>query len=168
LAYARRATSLARRTVYVATVNDKNYLTDQTGNRRWWTLTIKSINLEHGLDIKQVWAEAYILWKNGALTYLSQNVQAEINLSNLEYEKIDPLKEKVLTWYDWSNPVRKSLSATAVLEELGYKQPNQKDATQMGRILTEINKKEGRKSNGVKVHEVPCIILNRNNFNIVK
>jgi putative DNA primase/helicase len=165
LPYARRSTRLARRSAYVATVNDSNFLIDDTGNRRWWTIIVKEIDLDHGLDMQQVWAETYATWKAGALTYLDSDIQSFVNESNKNHERTDPLREKLLTWYDWSNPARKWLTATAVLEEMGYTKPNRADATAMGKILTEKNGVEGKKINGIKVHEVPVYIKYRNNTN---
>lgn len=163
--YARKATRLPRRSVYAATVNEESYLVDDTGNRRWWTINVLSINLNHNLDMQQVWAEIYEEWCNDALTYLPEDLQNEINESNKQFEKIDPLKEKLLDWYDWNYPFKKFLSATAVLEEIGYIRPSPKDTVKMGKLLSEINGKPGKPSNGKTLHEVPSRILPRNDHN---
>lgn len=147
-------TRMVRRTAYVATVNEKCFLIDTTGNRRWWTVSVTSINYEHGMDMKQIWAEVYQYWKEGFLTYLPQDIQFSVNQSNKEHEKIDPLKEKVLQFYNWSNEKRQA-SATTVLEELGYKNPTRAEATRMGTILKEINGKEGKRTVKATLHEVP-------------
>ena len=42
LPYARRDTTFPRRTIYAASVNDTAFLVDDTGNRRFYTLEIKS------------------------------------------------------------------------------------------------------------------------------
>ncbi len=161
-AYARKSTRLARRTVYAATVNEKNFLADETGNRRWWTISVESIDRDHGLDMQQVWAEAYVQWALGDISYLSKDIQFEVNANNEEHEKLDPLKEKILTWFDWSNPGRKWMTASDVLEEIGYPKPGRSDATRVANILIEINKKNGTRSNGVTKHEIPIFIRHRN------
>lgn len=161
--WGRKETRFARRTAYIATVNDTSFLVDSTGNRRWWTIEVISINYQHNFNMIQVWAEVKYLLDNGALTYLPNELQEKVNVTNEAHEKLDPIKEKLLTWYDWSDTYRKELTATAVLEELGYIKPNREEATKMGRFLKEQNNNtEGRKSNGVKLHKVPCKILWRN------
>jgi len=157
--YARKSNRLARRSVYVATVNDGSFLVDDTGNRRWWTISVDSIDLNHGLDMQQVWAEAYYEWTQGALTDLSFEIQDQVNSENLQFEKIDPLKEKVLTMLDWSNSIRVRKTATQVLGLIGYSIPTRADATQMGKVLKDINKCAGSKSNGLLLHEVPPNII---------
>lgn len=61
-AYARRAQILKRHCVFAITVNDNQFLRDQTGNRRFWILKCQSKMFEivEGLTdeyIQQVWAE---------------------------------------------------------------------------------------------------------------
>ncbi len=158
-AYARKATLLPRRTVYIATVNEKNYLIDETGNRRWWTVSVKSVNFNHNLDMLQVWAEVYVISKLVNIDKLVYELQSLINQSNKDYEKIDPFKEKVLQHYDWEWPQVKWMTATAVLNEIGCSNPSPSDVRRMGFILKEINNQSSRKSNGLMVHKIPTRIL---------
>jgi putative DNA primase/helicase len=78
--YARAASEYPRRTVFAATVNDGNFLIDDTGNSRFWTLPLVAINYEHGIDMQQVFAQlkgAYALstgsaaWRTVALSFFS-------------------------------------------------------------------------------------------------
>ncbi len=160
--WGRCETRLVRRTAYIATVNEQNFLVDNTGNRRWWTISCKAINYEHGFDMQQVWAEVYDLWMRGAPTYLPHELQRTVNASNQEHEKIHPLKEKLLTWYDWDSPHRKELSVSAILEELGYPRPTLAEVSIMGKILVSINEKQPRRTKVVRLHEVPTVFLRRN------
>jgi putative DNA primase/helicase len=166
--YARKETHMARRTAYLATVNDSNFLVDTTGNRRWWTIVCTKINFNHGMDMQQVWAEVKDWWQKGGLTYLPLDLQESIDLSNRDHEKIDPLKEKLLTWYDWSPVVpRKWMTASAVLEEMHYLKPSHGETIRLGRFLAEKNGKQGKRSHGITYHEVPTKIIFRNNENNV-
>ena len=73
-AYARRARSIPRHCVFAITVNDEKFLSDQTGNRRYWVLHCKCpagqyiSGLSHDY-IQQLWAEVYFkyneLFKDG-------------------------------------------------------------------------------------------------------
>jgi len=139
LPYAPRPIRLARRTVYVATVNHANFLSDDTGNRRWWTVEVKSINLNHGLDMQQVWAEACQYWKEGAATDLDFESQAEVNINNVKHEHVESLKEQILTHYDWSSTCTRWMTSTMVLQELGYSKPNKSDTTKVGMMLRQLS-----------------------------
>lgn len=47
-----------RRTVYMASTNESDYLADRTGtNRRFITIAVKSINHRHAVDMQQFWAQ---------------------------------------------------------------------------------------------------------------
>lgn len=58
LAYARRATDKPRDWIPVGTTNDSHYLTDATGNRRFWPVKIGVFDMS--FDPAQLWAEAVV------------------------------------------------------------------------------------------------------------
>lgn len=155
---------LIRRTVYVATVNEDKYLIDETGNRRWWTVPVTSINLDHGLDMKQIWAEVFYLWLGGHKPYLTKELQLQMDSSNKDYEKISTVKEALLAHFDWAeldpnNPATyREFTVTQILKILGYLNPAQSQCNQLGRLLTEIHGSRGRKTNGLRVHKVPASV----------
>ena len=127
-----------------------------------WTVTLtESINLDHGLDIQQVWSEVYNLWQSGHPTYLPKELEQELNYSNSDYEGVDPMKEKLLTFYDWSFPDRKLMTATQVLERLGYKNPNNADAKKMSKILKEVTGDDAERTKSGRFYKIPRVeILN--------
>jgi putative DNA primase/helicase len=153
--WGRKETHIVRRTAYIATVNNTNFLVDDTGNRRWWTVEVKKINYQHDFDMKQVWAEVKSELDAGGLTYLPHDLQAKVNEKNKSHERIDPLEELLLTNYDWSTTQRRALTATDVLLELDFKKPSMGECVRMGKILAKLNNKKSRKSNGAMVHDVP-------------
>ncbi len=160
--YARNDHNSPRRTAYIATVNESNYLVDDTGNRRWWTIEALEIDYQHSHDMKQIWSEVYHDWKNGGLTYLPNDIQQSVNKTNSQHERTDPIKEKLLTHYDWSSIGRKWLTATQVMEELGYKNIDRSNITNRANFLIEINGSRGKRTHGVTKHEVPIHIALQN------
>lgn len=144
--YARKNSRLTRRTAYVATVNESRYLIDDTGNRRWWTMEILQIDLNHGLDMQQVWAEVYHCWKQGETPWLSQHEINQLNQLNMEFEQLDPFEEKILTQFDWRegwlHRQTVQLTATDALAAIDYKNPTRSEATRMGKILTKLTGKK--------------------------
>lgn len=57
--YARGSTRALRRTSFCGSANSADFLTDQTGNRRFWTVTVEEIDLVRldKLNVLQLWAE---------------------------------------------------------------------------------------------------------------
>lgn len=57
--YARAATKALRRTSFCGSANSADFLTDQTGNRRFWTVPVEKIDLDRldKLNVLQLWAE---------------------------------------------------------------------------------------------------------------
>lgn len=57
--YARASTKALRRTSFCGSANTADFLTDQTGNRRFWTVPVEKIDLERldKLNVLQLWAE---------------------------------------------------------------------------------------------------------------
>jgi len=157
-AYARKAALIPRRTAYVATVNDDKYLIDTTGNRRWWTIEVKSIDLNHQLDMIQVWAEAYNYWQSGHPTYLTQELQGLVNQNNSNHEPQDPFEEMLIANYDWSSDSRRLITATQLLIELGYRSPTKSELNRISKILRRITKKEPKKMRDGRFHEIPIHI----------
>lgn len=59
LSYARFSKDFPRRCVFIGTTNDDRYLRDFTGNRRYWPVKVKSVDLEAiKADIPHLWGEA--------------------------------------------------------------------------------------------------------------
>lgn len=73
LPYAKMASTHPRRCVFFGTINpdETGYLTDSTGNRRYWPVSVTSIDID-GIREKrdQLWAEAYHLYREGERWWL--------------------------------------------------------------------------------------------------
>lgn len=139
--FARKPTIIPRRTSYIATVNDSRFLTDITGNRRWWTVSIESINTKHGLNMQQVWAEVAHDMLSGAKTWLDQEEMEVLNVVNRVHQVIDPIEEKLNDMFEWdtdwtSNPGHE-LTATGVLNLMGYREPTKSQATSLAYLLSQ-------------------------------
>ena len=163
--YARKDSTLYRRTVYAATVNDPNYLVDETGNRRWWTIHVLSINEKHGLDMAQVWAEVFAIWNAGEQTWMTPQEFSELSEHNKNHEQNNPLEELLHTFFDfsegWDSREMVGYSATEVLRVLGVTNPNRYQATQMGKILAKVTGKLPQRTKTRRLHHlVPVTNIN--------
>lgn len=82
----RRTTDHKRQCVFIGTTNKEQFLTDKTGNRRWYPVKTNSSGYElfdHEKEIKadiiQAWAEAKFLFDKGELKpYADRSLLAEI------------------------------------------------------------------------------------------
>ena len=55
--YGHKENIIPRRTVYIGTVNEEEFLHDTTGNRRFWVIPIDAIDYMHTINMQQMWAE---------------------------------------------------------------------------------------------------------------
>lgn len=61
LPFAIRHSEMIRRTVFFGTVNPSQFLTDNTGNDRYWCLPVLDLDLDklESMDTQQIWAQIY-------------------------------------------------------------------------------------------------------------
>jgi len=98
-AYARREEEIPRRTVLFGSVNRRDFLADDTGNRRWWTVRVTDCDFRHGLDMGQVWAQIWHERQNGADYRLTDAELLTLAEQNTESEVINPLACDL--WAQW-------------------------------------------------------------------
>lgn len=149
-AYARKESKFARRTVFFASVNPKEFLHDPTGNRRYWTIEAKKLDHSHNLDMQQVWAEFYSMWKSGEGYYLTNDEVNELNEHNESFTAVDPIEDRILTRLQWdSEPIDwRWATATDLLMDIGFDRPTRADATSCAAFIRKHNGSQGRRSNG--------------------
>ncbi len=158
--YAVKASHYYRRTIFAASVNSDAYLIDETGNRRWWTIPVESINFNHNLDMTQVWSEVYDLWVNGHKAELSKEDQSILDGNNIKFEKIDPIKELLLTNYDWGSiDTERYLSTTQVMHELGYLKPSKSELVFCGKMLKELSNGNQKIRKGINIYPIPRTLM---------
>jgi len=104
--YGHAIESFPRRCVFVGTTNDEQYLTDETGNRRYWVVRCGS-----GMDLKglagardQLWAEAVHLYKTGARWWLDEEGQKAVDVITNKRLVSSPLLEVISEWWFKKKP----------------------------------------------------------------
>lgn len=156
-AYARKESEYARRTVFFASVNQKEFLHDPTGNRRYWTIEVESLNYDHGLDMQQCWAQVYELYKAGEGWYLLPEEMAWLNESNADFEVIDPIAELIQTGLVWGDPPHawRWVPVSDVLRELGIDRPTISESTKAAHVIRTLNGKRSKKTGGIRLIACP-------------
>lgn len=158
--YARRENSYVRRTVFFGSVNPDQFLHDATGNRRFWTIACEHLKHDHTLDMQQVWAEVYELYKQGETWFLNASEMAMLNESNKTFEAKDRLDERLATKLNWDAPRSewRYLSASDILTELQV--VNDAAATRrVGKLIKNFTKGESKIVRGITLHLIPPVIL---------
>lgn len=65
-AFGRGEERYVRRCIGIATQNEDTYLTDETGNRRFWPVQVKDINIEKAAALRdRLWSQAVSAWRRG-------------------------------------------------------------------------------------------------------
>jgi putative DNA primase/helicase len=83
-AYGRRKADYPRQCIFFGTTNDHEFLKDRTGNRRFWPVITGLCESRKSLwtdmtksEIDQIWAEAFMLWKQGEALFLDKELEKE-------------------------------------------------------------------------------------------
>lgn len=139
--YARAASEYPRRTVFAATVNDSNFLIDDTGNSRFWTLPLVAINYNHGINMQQVFAQLKVELEAGAEWWLTKEEEAQLAASNLDHRAISPIREAIIDQFnlDRTEPITEQLMGTNdVLRKIGIDLPRNGQNKEVAAILREL------------------------------
>ncbi len=98
-AYARMPERIPRKVVFYGTVNKPEYLIDETGNRRYWTLAVFELDPEHGIDMQQLWRQVADEVLAGGRYWLSREEVLRLEDHNRPFEQTDPLGGEL--WAVW-------------------------------------------------------------------
>ena len=99
-AYGRHTLRLPRATSFCASVNRHDFLIDETGHRRYWPISVKSLKLNHDIDAQQLWAEVHTWWKRGETWYLSNEEMRRHEIHAGEYAVSDETVEAFHAYQD--------------------------------------------------------------------
>lgn len=96
VAYGRRIDNFPRQCVFFGTTNNKDFLHDPTGNRRFWPVdTMEGVPAKSvftdldDYEIDQLWAEAVYLYRAGETRYLDKELEEQAYLKQTEHSETD-------------------------------------------------------------------------------
>jgi putative DNA primase/helicase len=155
LPYDRASTTYQRRTAFYASVNAREFLTDTSGNRRFWVIPVKRINFNHGIDMQQLWAEVKeTLYVAGQKNwFLTPDERKMLDESNEGYRTQSSVEDLILEHVRFDSKATKPVQMTKLLRDLGISNPRMPDFKDANRVLA-INGVEPRRSNGKKIYDV--------------
>jgi hypothetical protein len=140
--YARSAECIWSRTAYAGTMNQKDVLTDDTGNRRFWILPVVKFEDTSHINMQQVWAE--IRYKKEELNaewWLTSEEKVMLEENSKEYRAVWPVVELLASQLDWDTNQHISMwpkkTCTVILKECGMSNPTQGDARRAAYFMRE-------------------------------
>jgi putative DNA primase/helicase len=100
--YGRRSIDVPRQCVFIGTTNAREYLSDITGNRRYWPVACTKLDLEAiASDRDQIWAEAVAAYHAGEAWWIKDEELRRAADAEQEQRRItDPWEEIVADWLD--------------------------------------------------------------------
>lgn len=112
VAYGKRTEVFPRQCIFIGTTNTKDFLSDHTGNRRFWPVdtmlapVAKNIFEDlHESEVAQIWAEAVKLYKAGEKLYLSKEIEAQAYQKQTEHREVDDRAGIIQKYLDTLLPV---------------------------------------------------------------
>lgn len=157
--YAKTESEYQRRTVFCATVNEKNFLVDSTGNTRWWTLPLVSINYAHGIDMQQVFAQLAIDLQNGAQWWLTGDEEKLLEQNNSQHRSISLIRERLMDVVDLNRggePGLPAFGTVELLKKIGVEHPTNGDTKELTAILRELFG-ESQRHGGTQKWHIPFL-----------
>ena len=139
--YARMESEYQRRTVFFASVNEFNFLEDSTGNTRFWTIPVESIDYQHDIDMQQLFAQLDQEVQCGERWWLDQEEEALLEYANRKHRSVTALRGLFEEKVDVTRTNRsecEAYTATEVLKKLGFLSPTNPQAKECARLLREL------------------------------
>jgi putative DNA primase/helicase len=159
--YAAANSTFPRRTVFCASVNDHYFLTDGTGNSRFWSIPVVAVNFNHGLDMQQVFAqykEQY--FEANAPWWLLPEEEARLTELNSEFETISEIKESLTELIQRGRESMTDvsfMSASQLLKEIKVQRTGLAQIKEVHVVMTKLVG-PSRKSRGTNGWDVPVRI----------
>lgn len=106
--YGRTPIRFPRRSTFIGTVNQSDYLKDDTGDRRYWTIPVEAIKGTEKININAVWAEvAYLVKVKDVPHYLTDEEFKALNKSNTRFQNRTSEEIILLDRLEWDSDTDK-------------------------------------------------------------
>ncbi len=150
--FARNTDHHPRASVFCATVNDDQFLKDQTGNRRFWVVEVeKRIDIKRvENDLDSIWKGIMLAYRNGVLPMLSENYEDLSKLRNSQFEQEDPYEYYAIQYVKNTSTPGRFTAREVLCHDMFYRDPEKikrTDLTAMGKSLARIGCNRAGQSN---------------------
>jgi predicted P-loop ATPase len=149
--YGKHVQTIPRRCMFIGTTNNPQFLTDKTGNRRFYPVKVNSYaykmyDNEEAIKeyIRQAWAEAVHLYKEGKLQPFAKKEVLEAIRAAQEAAMEDDWRTGAIVQY--LEDTKKSNNSTVSIIELWHRalnepeesKPTRKDSIEIGQIISSL------------------------------
>lgn len=100
LPYARGDIHAKRRASFCGSINDKQFLRDETGSRRWFVVEIEDIKYMPGFDVSKMYAQALQLYREGFEYWFEGSDLLEIEQHNMQFSQPTMEEELLLLYFE--------------------------------------------------------------------
>lgn len=101
LSYGRRAVDIPRRGCIAGTSNTDDFLSDASGNRRFWPIDVKKLDIGAFKKIRdQVFAEALYEYRQGQKWYMTGEEVVDAQEAQTAHTAVDPWEDRIRTYLD--------------------------------------------------------------------
>jgi putative DNA primase/helicase len=134
-------------------VNREDFLVDDTGNSRWWTLPLTAINYDHDIDMQQLWAQVYHIYETDKPNWwLSRREEGQLEALNRNHRATSTIRQLIEARIDFSYKEHwrtcSVVNATTILQALGKQNPSSTEAKECAAVMRE-HLGQATRSNGV-------------------
>lgn len=149
--YARSVVRKARSVVICGTTNRKQFLTDDTGSRRFWIVPVAApVPRDLLAQMRdQLWAEAVCAYEAGEPWWLERAVEIEREDANAEFTDEDAWHEPIANWL--SSPAIQEITMSEILRDALKLEISRQDpgvTRRVARILNAIGWRRRRETTG--------------------
>ena len=160
--YGRCHIRLPRQCVFVGTTNQKSWLTDPTGGRRFWPCKVGTINRQAILDDRdQIWAEVFQLYTQGEQWWPDEKYSAMLE-EQQEARYSQDVWEEVIAQYILREKYPEEINVTAIYRSalnIEEGRISRADQTRVGGIMSRLGyEKTRRMSHG---RRMTCYVRRR-------
>lgn len=139
LPYDKTTSNFKRRTSFCASVNPNDFLNDSTGARRFLPLAITACNYQHEINLKQLWAQVWELYKSGMQWWCDSELETMLESRHERHTETNSVHELIADKFDMTTTEKSGLSQhlsiSRILFNAGIQTPNNAQMKQAKEFL---------------------------------
>ena len=142
--YSRKSVQRPRRTSFCGTVNPGDFLVDETGNRRFWTIPMHRIDLQRLFSLtddwkRQLWGQIYAMYLQAPQGFrLTGEERAELEARNLRHTKELDFEQELMELLELDLPEKEWGEFTAA--EVAARIFARPSAKRLSRVLVKLER----------------------------